>query len=29
MIDAVLKLGNRFAAPFGGFIEAEDVIGLK
>ena len=29
MIDALLKLGNRFTAPFGGFIEAENVIGLK
>lgn len=29
MIDALLKLGNRFTAPFGGFIEAKNVIGLK
>lgn len=29
VIDALLKLGNRFTAPFGGFIEAENVVGLK
>nr|WP_102281991.1 hypothetical protein [Vibrio lentus]MCC4838902.1 hypothetical protein [Vibrio lentus] len=29
MIDALLKIGNRFTAPFGGFIEAKNVIGLK
>jgi hypothetical protein len=28
-IDALLKLDNRFTAPFGGFIEVENVIGLK
>jgi hypothetical protein len=28
-IDALLKHGNRFSAPFGGFINAENVIGLK
>lgn len=28
-LDALLKLGNRFTAPFGGFIEAENIIGLK
>ncbi|WP_394246040.1 hypothetical protein [Vibrio profundi] len=28
-ISALLKLGKLFTAPFGGFIEAENVIGLK
>ncbi|MFA0604938.1 hypothetical protein [Vibrio amylolyticus] len=28
-VTALLKQGDQFAAPFGGFIEAENVIGLK
>lgn len=28
-IDALLKHGNRFSAPFGGFIDAQNVIGLR
>ncbi|MEG3694909.1 hypothetical protein V5098_17430 [Vibrio coralliirubri] len=29
VIDALLKLGSRFTAPFGGFIAAENIVGLK
>ncbi|MCK6263863.1 hypothetical protein KP803_11345 [Vibrio sp. ZSDE26] len=28
-VTALLKHGNQFSAPFGGFIEAKNVIGLK
>ncbi|MFS1466438.1 MULTISPECIES: hypothetical protein [Vibrio] len=28
-VDALLKRGSRFTAPFGGFIEAKNIIGLK
>ncbi|PMK99872.1 hypothetical protein BCT90_02900 [Vibrio lentus] len=28
-VSALLKMGNVFRAPFGGFIEAENVVGLK
>ncbi|MEZ8188716.1 hypothetical protein [Vibrio sp. 1F279] len=28
-VDALLKRGNRFTAPFGGFIKAKNIIGLK
>lgn len=27
-VSALLKMGNVFRAPFGGFIEAENVVGL-
>lgn len=28
-VSALLKMGNVFRAPFGGFIEAENVVGLR
>ena len=28
-VSALLKMGNMFRAPFGGFIEAENVVGLR
>ena len=28
-VDVLLKRGNRFTAPFGDFIEAKNIIGLK
>ncbi|MEZ8921617.1 hypothetical protein AB4270_05405 [Vibrio cyclitrophicus] len=28
-VSALLKMGNVFQAPFGGFIEAENVVGLR
>ena len=28
-VTALLKRGNQFSAPFGGFIEVENVIGLQ
>ncbi|PMJ98918.1 hypothetical protein [Vibrio sp. 10N.261.55.A7] len=29
MISALLKRGDRFSAPFGGFVETKNVLGLK
>ncbi|EDL52843.1 hypothetical protein VSAK1_17292 [Vibrio mediterranei AK1] len=29
MVEALLKNGNTFRAPFGGFIEGNTVVGLK
>ncbi len=28
-VSALLKMGNVFRAPFGGFIEAENIVGLR